>query len=885
MDRKSAVKRHKRQIPTPEPPPEVVDPDETPPAKDFPIVGVGASAGGLHAFESFLSAMPFATEKGIAFVLVQHLAPDHKSALTELVRRYTRMQVHEVEDGMDVRPNSVYIIPPNCDMAIIGGQLQLLEPNQERGARLTIDYFFRSLAADQRHRAICIILSGTGSDGAMGLRAIKGEGGMAMAQTPSSTEFDGMPRSAIATGLVDYVLPPAEMPAHLIAYVNRGFGKIFHKSAPAHLISQDIIAKVCILLRTHTGHDFSQYKETTILRRMERRMALHQIERPNDYVRYLQQSQDEADALFRDLLIGVTSFFRDPAFIAAEQTVIPRIVESLPPGGALRIWVCGCSTGEEAYSWGILVQEYMERMKKAVKAQIFATDIDRRATDQARTGVFHANIEADVSAERLARYFVQESDGTYRINKAIRDLIIFSEHDILRDPPFSRLGVISCRNVLIYLNANLQKQVMTLFHYALIPDGILFLGSSETIGDHTNLFDTLDRKAKIYCRREDANRGRRAYKEFVAPPFTSRESAPASAAVDSMPPLDFRALSEQALLRHGRHVGVLVNSRGEILYFAGRTGKYLETPPGNTSANIFTMAREGLRRELTAAMQHAISKKDTLKVDRLSVDVENQKALVDVTIFPVPVPRVALIDLFFVLFEDRPKVDVSGVETIESPTAVPPEIGARIAILEHELRAKDEYIHTIIEEMATSSEELKSANEELQSVNEEMQSTNEELETSKEELQSVNEELATVNAELSEKVASLSRAYNDLDNLMAGTGVATLFVDNQLCISRFTPSIVEVINLIPSDVGRPLGHTVTKLRGYAHFVDDVRKVLNDLVPIEAEAQSTDERSYLLGIRPYRTTDKIVEGAVITFVQINKSKAVNRRLDEHGERLT
>jgi two-component system CheB/CheR fusion protein len=846
-------------------------PEEPPPAKDFPIVGIGASAGGLSAFEAFLSAMPFVTEKGIAFVLVQHLSPDHKSILTELVKRYTRMQVQEVEDGVDVRPNCVYIIPPNHEMAIIGGQLQLLEPSHERGVRLTIDYFFRSLAADQRHRAIGIILSGTGSDGALGLRAIKGEGGMIMAQEPSSTEFDGMPRSAIATGLVDFILPPDEMPAQLIAYVSRSFGEAFRKAAAVAGISHDAIAKICVLLRANTGHDFSQYKESTIVRRVERRMALHQIERPQDYVRYLQQSRDEADALFRDLLIGVTSFFRDPAFTTVEELVIPRLFASLAPESSVRVWVCGCSTGEEAYTWGMLFDEHLKRTKQAVKVQIFATDIDRRATDQARSGVFHSSIAADVSPERLERHFSRLPDGSYRIHKAIRDRIIFSEQDVLRDPPFSRLHVISCRNLLIYLNTQLQKRLIPLFHYALQPNGILFLGNSETIGDHASLFDTLDRKARVYVPREEVTGGRRAYLEFIAPGFTSKETVPSPAESDIVPRLNFRALSEQALLRHAQHVGVLVNSRGEILYFSGRTGKYLETPSGNASANIFTMAREGLRRELTAAMQHAITRRETLKVESLRADFEQQPSLVDVTILPIPHPSSALVDLFFVLFEERPVVETLGAVSGDSQMAVPPEVGARIAILEHELRTKEEYIHTIIEEMATSSEELKSSNEELQSMNEEMQSTNEELETSKEELQSVNEELATVNAELNEKVLSLSRANNDLDNLMAGTGVGTLFVDNQLRISRFTPSVTQVIHLIPSDVGRPLAHTVSNFSRYGDLVRDVQRVLERLVPMEFEAETNEGRWYLLGIRPYRRLDKIVEGAVITFVEITERK--------------
>jgi two-component system CheB/CheR fusion protein len=457
----------------------LADPDarpEAPPEKRFPIVGIGASAGGLAAFEAFFSAMPTNTESSMAFVLVQHLSPDHKSILSDLVKRYTRMQVYEVEDGMKVKPNCAYIIPPNCDMAFLNGTLQLLEPTAPRGVRLPIDFFFRSLAQDQRERAICIVLSGTGSDGTLGVRAIKGEGGMVMAQNPDSAAYDGMPRSAIATGLVDYVLPPAEMPAQLVAYVNHAFGKRSRPvSAPAPK-AEDTLKKICVLLRAQTGHDFSQYKENTIVRRVERRMALHQIERLDDYLRHLQQNQVEVEALFRDLLIGVTNFFRDPEAFATLQTqVVPRLFAGKPAGGAVRVWVCGCSTGEEAYSIAILLQEYLETLKQTFKVQIFATDVDRQAIEQARSGVFPASIAADVSPERLARFFAQDPEGgDYRIQKVIRDLLIFSEQDVIKDPPFSRLDLISCRNLLIYMRGDLQKKLIALFHYALNPQGVLF---------------------------------------------------------------------------------------------------------------------------------------------------------------------------------------------------------------------------------------------------------------------------------------------------------------------------------------------------------------------------------------------------------------------------
>ncbi len=490
------------------------------PKAGFPIVGIGASAGGLAAFEAFFSGMPAETDPGMAFVLVQHLAPDHKSILSELVKRYTRMEVFEVEDGLAVRPNCAYIIPPARDMAFLDGTLQLLEPAAPRGHRLPIDFFFRSLAQDQHERAICIVLSGTGSDGTQGVRAVKGEGGMVMAQNPESTEYDGMPQSAIATGLVDYVLPPAEMPAQLIAYVAHAFGRTSRPVSLPAPKAGDAMKKVFILLRAQTGHDFSQYKQSTIDRRVERRMAVHQIERLNEYVRHLQQTPTEVEALFRDLLIGVTSFFRDPeAFAALKEHVIPRLLANKDASAAIRVWVPGCSTGEEAYSIAILLQEHMELLKQSFKVQVFATDIDRQAIELARTGVYPASIAADISPERLSRFFVPEPDGTaYRFHKSIRDLLVFSEQDVIKDPPFSKLDMISCRNLLIYMGGDLQKKLMPLFHYALNPGGTLFLGTSETVGEFADLYATLDRKSKLYQRKENgAGARRRACEHFSRP--------------------------------------------------------------------------------------------------------------------------------------------------------------------------------------------------------------------------------------------------------------------------------------------------------------------------------------------------------------------------------
>jgi len=843
----------------------------------FPIVGIGASAGGLAAFEAFFSAMPAWGDPGMAFVLVQHLAPDHKSILSELVKRYTRMQVREVEDGMAVRPNCTYIIPPNRDMAFLDGTLQLMEPATPRGWRLPIDFFFRSLAQDQRERAICIVLSGTGSDGTQGVRSVKGEGGMVMAQNPESTEFDGMPRSAIGTGLVDYVLPPAEMPAQLIAYVAHAFGKPPLSAPPQAPQSENALKKIFVLLRAQIGHDFSQYKRNTIHRRVERRMSVHQIDRLDQYVRYLQQTPIEVEALFRDLLIGVTHFFRDAeAFGALQQEAVPRILAGKANDAVIRVWTPGCSTGEEAYSIAILLQEQMELLKQSCKVLIFGTDIDRAAIEQARAGVYPANIAADVSPERLARFFTHESDGgAYHVHKSIRDMLVFSEQDVIKDPPFSKLDLISCRNLLIYMGGDLQKRLLSLFHYALNPGGTLLLGTSESVGELAHLFATVDRKAKLYQRKDELPGARLpGAVSFLAPsPEDASRPRPTARRGDGKFPL--RELAERALLRQYAPAGALVSEHGDILYLHGRTGQYLEPAPGDAGMNILRMAREGLRRDLTTALHQTVALKEPVRRSGVRVKTNGDFATINLAVHPVPADPDAGVaaGLFLVIFEDTRPADPArparGAAAVTSPESGEGATDAEksIAALKRELRTKEEYLKTSNEELETSNEELKSSNEEMQSVNEELQSTNEELETSKEELQSVNEELATVNAELQTKVTDLSRANNDMNNLLSGTGIGTIFVDHQLRIQRFTPAVTQVINLIPTDVGRPVGHVVSNLIGYDRLVADVQAVLDTLAPMEAEVQTQAGQAFQLHIRPYRTLDNVIEGAVITFVDI------------------
>ena len=873
--------------------PDTVEAPEESAGNRFPIVGIGASAGGLAALEAFFSGMPKDTDPGMAFVVVQHLDPNHKSILTDLIRRYTRMQVVEVEDGVVVQPNTAYIIPPGRDMAFLNGALNLLEPSAPRGQRLPIDFFFRSLAQDQHERAIGIILSGTGSDGTLGVRAIKGEGGMAMAQTPETAEYDGMPVNAISTGMVDYELPPEEMGAQLISYWA-------HTADSASLIpgtfttkAEGALRKIFILLRAQTGHDFSMYKINTIQRRIKRRMVVHQIDTMEAYVQYLQREPDELAALFADLLIGVTNFFRDPeAFKVLEEEVIPKLFAGRGADSVVRVWSSGCSTGEEAYSLAILIAERLEVMKRSYKVQIFATDIDSQAISIARAGKYPSSISADVSPERLARYFSADSDGgSYRVHKAIRDMMVFSEQNVIKDPPFSKLDLISCRNVMIYMGGDLQKKLIPLFHYALNPGGVLFLGTSETIGEFSDLFGVMERKSKIYRRKETITGphgmdiGR-----FVNPVSAIDAALPKK--VDFSGKIDLRQLTEQSLLKEGTLSAALVNAQGDILYLHGRTGMYLEPAPGESGAsNILKMAREGLRPDLTTALHKAQAGREAVIVAGLRVKTNGDFSTVNLSVRAVAAGTTAAPDatMYLVVLEAVP-LNLTGKEhadkhgAVKGPETKADQASRRIEALQLELRTKEEYLKTANEELETSNEELKSSNEEMQSVNEELQSTNEELETSKEELQSVNEELSTVNAELQSKVTDLSRVNDDMNNLLSGTGIATIFVDHRLRILRFTPNAAKIINFIASDVGRPVSHIVSNLIGYDNLTKDVQGVLDTLIPRDVVVQTTDGRYYAMHIMPYRTTSNVIEGVVITFVDITEMKLAQEALRKANDEL-
>ena len=833
----------------------------------FPIVGIGASAGGLEALELFLGKVPEGS--GMAFVIVQHLDPTHKGIMAELLQRTTTMQVVQVKDRTRVQPDCVYVIPPNKDMSILHGVLHLLAPVAPRGLRLPIDFFFRSLADDRQDQSIGVILSGMGSDGTLGLRAIKEKAGVVFVQAPASAKFDGMPRSAVDAGLADVVAPVEELPGKIIAFLQHA-PLIAGPGLAQEDKAQSGLEKVVILLRAQTGHDFSLYKKTTVYRRIERRMGIHQIDRIASYVRFLQENPQELDLLFKELLIGVTNFFRDPAaWEQLKKEVIPALLAGRAPSQALRAWVPGCSTGEEAYSLAIVFQEALEQLKPAgnTALQIFATDLDRDAIEKAREGVFPANIAADVPPERLGRFFVQVERG-YQVAKSIREKVIFAPHNIIMDPPFTKLDILSCRNLLIYLTLELQKKLLPLFHYSLNRGGFLFLGSAETIGSFTDLFELLKGKARLYRRLDSALRAEPV--EFPASFVSALPGAPPPKALK--PAANLQSLAEQLLLQCYSPAAVLVNDKGDILYISGRTGKYLEPAAGKANWSIFAMAREGLRHELTGVFQKALRQKGAVTLRNVKVGTNGGVQAVDLTVQPLEEPE-ALRGLVMIVITDvatPPETKPTG------RTQRAPARNVQVAELERDLEQARQELHTTREEMQTSQEELKSTNEELQSTNEELQSTNEELTTSKEEMQSLNEELQTVNNELQAKVDDQSRTHNDMRNLLDSTDIATLFLDNALCVRRFTSQTTKITQLIASDVGRPITDIASDLF-YPELAEDVQQVLRTLVRAEKQVAARDGRWFTARILPYRTLENVIDGVVITFVDITVSKTLEAQL--------
>jgi chemotaxis methyl-accepting protein methylase len=835
----------------------------------FPIVGIGSSAGGLEALEQFLGNVP--EKSGMAFVIVQHLDPTHKGMMPELLQRTTGMKVVQVKDRTKVEPDCVYVIPPNKDMSILHGVLHLLAPAAPRGLRLPIDFFLRSLAQDRQEQSIGVILSGMGSDGTLGLRAIKESAGVVLVQEPASARFDGMPRSAVDAGLADITAPAEELPGKILSFLKR-VPLIPQPEAGMEDKAQNVLEKVIILLRAHTGHDFSLYKKTTLYRRIERRMGIHQIGKMSSYLRYLQENSQELDLLFKELLIGVTNFFRDPsAWEELRDRILPDLLANRSPGQALRAWVPGCSTGEEAYSLAIIFKEAAEqiRPKGGFALQIFATDLDQDAISKARQGFFADNIAADVPEERLRRFFIKEDCG-YRVCKEIREMVIFAPQNLVMDPPFTKLDILCCRNLLIYLTADVQKKLIPLFHFSLNPRGVLFLGSSETVGSCSDFFETLNTKSRLFRRSEAALPNPVEFPSAFNAGVSGRaeEIRPAS-----KPPVSLQAMADQLILQHYAPPSVLANELGDIFYISGRTGNYLEPAAGKANWNLFVMIREGLRYEVTAAFQKAFRKKECITLHGLKTGEQ----FVDVTVQQLD-EEGPLKGLMMIVFTDV----TANIKETQSP-ARPRARSTRQAELEHELLQLRAEARTLQEEMQTSQEEYRSANEELQSTNEELQSTNEELTTSKEEMQSLNEELQTVNAELQSKVDELSRVSNDMKNLLNSTDIATLFLDNRLNVQRFTPQAAKLIKLLPSDVGRPVTDLASDLH-YPELSADAQEVLRSLVPVEKTIAADDDRWFTARIMPYRTLDDRIDGVVITFVDITVAKTLEARLRTEQTRL-
>lgn len=835
--------------------------------KDFPIVGIGCSAGGLEAMEVFFKNMP--PDSGMAFVVIQHLDPSHKGLLPEILQRTTAMNVLHASERLRVKPNHVYVIPPNKSLSILNGILHLFKPTQSRGFRLPIDIFFRSLAADQLGNSIGIILSGMGSDGSLGIKSIKEKNGLVLVQDPNSAKFDAMPKNAIESVNVDIVAAAEELPQKLISLL---------KYIPPIQLETEIddktrnsLDKIIILLREQTGHDFLLYKKNTLLRRIERRKGIHQIEKIQNYVRFLQENPKEIELLFRELLIGVTSFFRDASvWEKLGESILPEIIKELPNGHVLRAWVTACSTGEEAYTLAIVMKEAFEKTDptKNLTFQIFATDLDNDAIEKARRGIFSSSIAIDVSPERINKYFTPQEDE-YRINPSIREMLVFAPHDIIKDPPFTKLDILTCRNMLIYMEAPLQKKLIALFNYSLNPKGILVLGSAETLGRNNSGFDIIDSRLKIFKRNPIAVSHELTDfpSSFSRNKFTMTEMKKSPKTVDNI-----QTIADQILLQRFAPASVLVNDKGDILYITGKTGKYLEPVAGKANWNIHAMARDGLKYELLSAFHKSTQTFEPITIKNLKIVANEIPTSVNITIQRFDNPD-SLKGMIMIVFTEV----LSAIETniIDSNTSKQ-YATSKQKKLEAALKQSNDLLQSTREEMQTSQEELKSTNEELQSTNEELQSTNEELTTSKEEMQSLNEELQTVNAELQSKLSEFEQANNDMKNLLNSTEIATLFLDKELNIRRYTDPVTKIFKLRTTDTGRPFTDLVTEL-DYPEMGIHVHQVIKNLTSIQNTIPTRDGKWFYVRIMPYRTLDDRIDGIVITFTDITAAKQAEETL--------
>jgi two-component system CheB/CheR fusion protein len=829
--------------------------------KLFPVVGIGSSAGGVEALRAFFDRMPPTT--GMAFVLVSHLPPDHDSLLTDILRRHTVMQVHTAKGGQRIEPNAIYVCPPNQILTVDEGALHLMPQPAER-QRKPIDVFLASLAAACAQASVGVVLSGSDSDGALGIKAIKEAGGLTLAQGSDGSKplYSDMPNAAIAGGVVDIIASIEEMPSRLANYAQH-FGELEAKvSDDSEKIGAGMAngyQPIYRILLNQVGHDFSGYKDKTFARRVRRRMQVLQLQQLEDYVARLRKDPEEVSLLFRDLLISVTSFFRDPeAFDVLGKSVIPAMLKDKGAADTIRVWVPGCATGEEVYSIAILLREHMDAMRTPPKLQIFATDIDEPALGIARAGRYPEQAVENVSADHLKKYFVVD-DVSYVVGKSIRDLCLFSSHSVVRDPPFSRVDLISCRNLLIYLGPDFQGQVIPVFHFALRPGGYLFLGTSENVTRHGDLFAPMEKKQRIFQRRDHPVTPLRL--PFLTPhgrnfpPIRDIRQDPAAALAT------LRRSVETRVMERFAPAHVVVNSEGDILHFSARTGKYLEPASGTPNRQLLSMARRGLRLDLRAALREAVETRRRVERQNIEAEYEDRPFLVDLTIEPLGVEPDPL---FLVLFDDAAKPQ----HAVESGKLAGGD-HKHYEQIEQELRDTRDRLQATVEEYETAVEEMKSSNEELQSINEELQSTNEELETSKEELQSVNEELHTVNAELNSKVVEVDRAHTDLRNVFDSTQIATVFLDKNLVIRSFTPAVTQIFNLISGDRGRPLSDIVSRLET-KDLARDVQTVFKRGEVVERNVRRIDgEAEYLMRILPYRNLKQVIDGVLVTFNDVSK----------------
>jgi two-component system CheB/CheR fusion protein len=844
----------------------------------FPIVGIGASAGGLEAFTQLLNYLP--TDTGMAFVIVQHMAPEPESALSVILGRATEMPVHEAQDGMAVAPNQVYVIPPNASMTIDRGVLKLKPRPRNNGLFMSIDTFLLSLAEDRGNKAVGVVLSGADSDGARGIEAIKAAGGVTFAQCQDSAQVDSMPNTAIATGQVDFILPPDEI-AEKLAEISRhpyiaNLPGTESEANPTVPTNGDALASIFNSLRNATGVDFTHYKQTTLNRRIGRRMLLYKLERVEDYAHYLQSNPAEVTALYQDSLIHVTSFFRDPeSFNALKSLVFPIIIKDKTLGTPIRIWVAGCSTGEEAYSIAICLLEFLADQFPRLPIQIYATDISETVIEFARNGFYTPSQVANVSPERLYRFFVQV-DGGYQVSKAVREVCVFARQNLIGDPPFSRLDLITCRNVLIYLGTPLQKKLLPIFHYGLKSTGFLMLGTSETVGDFTDLFTLCDKRNKIYAKKLTTSRLNIDLADSPYPPVTSQ---PQASVIEQLPAdLELQREADRIVLNYYAPAGVVVDMNLEILQFRGQTSPYLEPTPGRASLNLLRMAKEELRRELQTGIYQARQQKLSLKREGIQLREGERIRQVTINITPFQVGETQ--ECYLVLFEDAPPMLALPEATDDgsTPTKRKTREASEIARLKQELATTREHLQSIIEEQQATNQDLRAANEEILSSNEELQSTNEELETAKEEIQATNEEMNTVNEELRHRTKEATQVSNDLQNLLNSINIPILMLGADLQIRQFTPAVEGIFNLISKDIGRPLSDITHKLK-VPNLEQEILEVIRTLNLKTAEIQDRDGHWYHLRIRPYRTIDNKIDGAVLVLIDIDDLKRSNAQLIE------